>query len=121
MKRDFDLIREILIQIEESAEESMALSSLNLCGFDNMPEMLNYHLKIMAEAGLIKVIPPRYIEDTERYASMLWGGHEFLDSARDSTVWQKAKNKLSTSVVSVSMAVLVDVLKEEAKQYLGLK
>jgi len=51
--------------------------------------------------------------------NLTWKGYEFLDSARESNRWKKAKGALS-KVGNTSFDVIVALLKEYAKQELGL-
>lgn len=51
---------------------------------------------------------------------MTWFGHEFLDAARNETVWKKAEERIKKSGVEVTVSILQDLLKELLKQSLGL-
>lgn len=51
---------------------------------------------------------------------LTWEGHEFLDAARDDTVWKKVKEKLAAVGTNVAWPVLTAVLTDIAKTKLGL-
>jgi len=46
---------------------------------------------------------------------LTWAGHDFLDSMRDPSIWQKAKEKIIRPGVSWTFSLLLDYLKSEAK------
>src|SRR2546428_14058395 len=85
-----DLIRKIIIATEENADPA-GLVELDIEGHSS--EELSYHVKLLAEAGLIEA------EDLSGLGefcwtpkSLTWSGHEFLDAARNDTVWTKTKD-----------------------------
>jgi uncharacterized protein DUF2513 len=95
LKRDMDLVRRILIEIEERND------------FDDpyVPEIegkteheIFYHIKIMHEAGLIEASNwsgdggPHWLAK-----SLTNTGHDFLDAARNENLWAKAKSKVLSS------------------------
>lgn len=93
MKRDLELIKELLIQIEES--KAPARKDVRVIVKGEEPEVISYHIKLMKDAGLIDA------EDTSGFntyrwipTSLTWDGHEFLDAIRNDTVWSKLKTKL---------------------------
>ncbi len=51
---------------------------------------------------------------------LTWKGHEFLDAARNNTVWRKALAHVKKAGVAVTLPVLEDLLKKAAKDLLGL-
>jgi len=91
MKRDFDLIRLILLEIEKTpAEKAGDLIPIKLEGFTS-PE-ISYHVGLLEQAGLVKAFNFAADDLSEWIPSGLtWEGHEFLDAARDSKIWDKAK------------------------------
>lgn len=60
MKRDMDLVREILLEIEKSYV-STAIRDLQIDGYDK--ETIAYHCKILHEAGLVSEYKPIYADD----------------------------------------------------------
>ena len=74
-------------------------------GLEYMPEIagytkgqVSYHLKIMHEAGLIDALIPDDAFETEytdfRQINLTWKGQDFLDAAKDNSVWKKTKDKV---------------------------
>ena len=51
---------------------------------------------------------------------LTWAGHDFLDSTRDSKIWNKAKEQVLKSGASWTFDILKEWVKYELKQKLGL-
>jgi hypothetical protein len=52
--------------------------------------------------------------------SVTWAGHDFIDAARDDTIWNKTKNKVLSSGAAFTFDLLKEVLVLAAKGPLGL-
>ena len=89
MKRDLDLIKEILLEIEKK-DDTSPIMNLSIKGYDQV--LVDYHL--LDQAGLIDAEIAR-VGANEIYDPIIleitWNGHEFLDAARNETVWRKGK------------------------------
>lgn len=93
MKRDMDLIRVILLKIEENNEP---IDSDDLIDLGWEERLITYHIRLLVEADLLNAIAAR-TKHSEEYLSisLTWEGHEFLDAARDQTRWEQAKEVAS--------------------------
>lgn len=92
MKRDMDLVRLILLKIEEEYV-STAIFNLKIEGYDMAT--VAYHCKIMHDAGLLSEYKGKCGNDTIyafAVASLTWEGSDYLDKVRDNTVWKKTKD-----------------------------
>lgn len=91
MKRDMELVRKILFEIEDKYVSKM-LMGLQIEGYDQVT--VAYHCKIMYEAGLISEYKSHYAND-EIYiffvGSLSWEGNDYLDKIRDNSIWNKTK------------------------------
>jgi len=77
----------------------------------------------MDKAGLVKAVETTTLGDESPNAILLevtWNGHEFLNAAKDATIWEKAKATLFKTSTSITFDLLVEWLKAEARQKLGL-
>lgn len=120
MKRDLDLIRSILLSIEANAH-GFAADRPVIDGYTE--EQIGYHVYLMGQAGLITVVDATTLSDQSPSAiplSITWAGHEFLDSVKDEALWKKAKSMVLKPAAGVAFDVLVEWVKAEAKQHLGL-
>lgn len=118
MQRNMDLVRTILMRIEDSPL-GWAAHPLRIAGYT--PEQVGYHCHIMREDGLIEGIDVTNFESKGPEAmptALTWKGHEFLDLARDQKRWIQAKvmiGKVGSAPLAVWAKVLNDlVLKELA-------
>lgn len=122
MKRDLELVREIL-QWMEAQEEGR---NVNTWDFD-IPERtereIGYHAYLMHQAGLIIAYDGTSLEnDAPNWipSMITWAGHEFLAASRDNGLWEKAKKNVIGPAAGVSFTLLLEWLKAEAKQRLGI-
>lgn len=122
MKRDMDLIREILLQIEKS-QHGWA-PDISIVG--RTEEEIGYHCFMIVDGGLangqnitaMSDKSPNYI-----ITSLTWEGHDFLDASRDPGRWSKAKEASSAvggMTLDVLKYVLTEMTKNQAMNWLGL-
>ena len=118
MRRDMDLVREILQQIEAWPD---AYGWIEFDLPDCSPEEVSHHVEIMAKFGLIEALDVSTKSGPNWKATKLtWNGHEFLEAARDDTIWQKAKSRMIERVGGMPFDLMLALLLETAKrQVLG--
>ncbi len=122
MKRDMELIRELMMAIEsrEDASECWA-EDLEIAGDWNIAQ-IKYHLQLLVDAKFLEATikhdngPNTYI----LIVRMLWEGHEFLDNARNESIWKEARKTIAEKGGSVAVGVLTQLLSSIAKQQMGL-
>jgi hypothetical protein len=121
LKRDMDLVRTILMRIEESGDPGISDFSPFLDeSYTN--EQIQYHLGLIYQAGLIDAEPAGSFEGASWIVKGLtWNGHEFVEAARDKNRWQKAKDIVLDKVGSLAFSHLLPVLLDLGLQRLGLK
>ncbi|HXE22647.1 MAG TPA: DUF2513 domain-containing protein [Rhodoferax sp.] len=115
MKRDFDLIRKILIDVA-AEKPGTPIRGFNCEGKYDAATICK-HVTVMINAGLLTGAVsenpdtgiPAFVVD-ELTAS----GHDFLDAAIDNTVWVKAKKYVIEPVGEVGIGVLLAYLKVQA-------
>ncbi len=108
MKRDMELCRKILFQIEEEYI-STALLDIEIDGYSM--EEVAYHCNILCDAGLLKNYSPLYANSAiANFAigPLTWEGHEFLDKIREDTVWNRTKSVIT----SKGLPMILDVVKD---------
>lgn len=149
MKRDMDLVRGLLLDIEENQNlhgrwtlDDRSLVGVN--GKENLSE-IRYHLRLLLDANYIEgfdgigsakeLRDPRQINsDAQSFLQQLqgasvtvtrmtWEGHEFLDAVRDKDVWEKTKSQLA-KVGSIGIegvkAIAKAYVSSKIEQYTGL-
>jgi hypothetical protein len=115
-----DLIRKIALKIESMTGQIYS-PSLEIAGYTT--EQICYHCELMGDAKLILVSDSStYNGDIcemiiERLTSK---GHDFVDAARNDTIWNKAKTILKEKSPGVALDVFVQLLKSLTLSVLDL-
>lgn len=120
MKRDLDLIRKLLLAME-AQEHGLIQEELTVEGYAQ--EQIGFHFYLIGEAGLAKVVEDTNLQSQSPSAfplNLTWAGYEFLEAAKDETLWGKAKTHLIKPTGGIAFGILVEWLKAEAKIRLGL-
>lgn len=110
MKREMDLCRRILLEIEKSNESPLGWTEISL--EDYSEEQVSYHIQLLDEAGLIEG------EDVSTMAAHCWKakrltfvGHDYIDTIRDEGVWVQSK-QVATKAGGWTLEILVGIAKE---------
>ena len=114
MKRDMDAVRRIL-QATEALDHGQYLDSIE--GMDT--DTFVHHVLLMQAGGLIEARAMAGSGSMANFANVLrmtWAGHDFLDAARDDTLWQKAKTEVMRPGLSFTFDLVKDWLKTEITQ-----
>lgn len=124
MIRDPELIRKILLRVEE-LPTGQFLSNINIDGYN--PDVICEHVQLLKEAKFIDA----QISHTRSQAGVLIvdnyvinrlsnDGHDFIENAKSDTVWKKAREQVTEKTGDVSLTVLKAVLAKTAMQIFGL-
>ena len=112
MKRDMDIVRNLL-QRAEAADGSVSINEA----------VETYHVRLMIDAGLVEGrISEEITANSPRHSyihNLTWAGHDFLDAARNDTVWHTAKEKILRPGVSWTFDLLKVTLRALAAQQLA--
>jgi DNA-binding transcriptional ArsR family regulator len=90
MKRDMQLIENILSKIEESDAEFLEYSTLDIfkiflkSNTDKTPEDVYYHISLLKDAGYVST---QSTASTEKIR-LTWEGHNYLDKLRNPLLFQ---------------------------------
>lgn len=103
MKRDMDLIRRIVLAVEDLPHRE-TLDKLE--GVD--PDDFALHAEWLAEAGLIKATINSSLSGTTAafIHRLTWDGCEFASSVRSDTLWKKAKESVLKPTGSFTFSIL---------------
>ena len=110
MKRDMDIIQQLLIDAEAHDNNPPYLTA-------DVPEIV-YQISLLTEAGLMNAVIRKNQYGLPRDATILgltWAGHDFLDAARDDTIWKKAQDAFLKPGISWTFSILLEWLKKEAQ------
>jgi hypothetical protein len=122
MKRDMDLVRNLLLKIEE-----LDLGDGNWVDVGDMSDdgnELYRHLILMRDEGLIEG-SDRQFEGKDGFlpTSLTWAGHDFLDSVRDPESWKKTKDGANAAggfTVELLAEIAKGLIKTQIKRLSGV-
>ena len=120
MKRDMELIRELILAIE-SQDSDFNYESVKAIGYDE--PQIEYHLDLLIKQKLVigEVHPlqggfsPIFVVE-----KLSWEGHEFLENTRNESVWKETVKIVKEKGGSMAIGVLTQVAASVAKQRMGL-
>lgn len=128
MRRDADLVRELLLKLE--ALPMSPGSTVLLGGHDEelaidgySADEIDYHLSLIKEAGFIE--GPKFDASDGRltFRRLSWEGHEFVDAIRDPEAWKRTKagaSKVGGWTFGLLKQLGTAYFKQQAKDRLGL-
>lgn len=113
MKRDMDLVREILLAVE--AAPFNIDGSLTLEGKDH--RVVAEHVRLLLEAGYLSTARVQYVagKRMDLGLALSWAGHEFLETVRDPAIWSATKTN-AKAVGSWSLSLIGELAKGLIKQ-----
>jgi len=111
MKRDMDLMRAIILDIEARGTPEEPIDPV-VDGFNELE--ISYHVMLMEDAGLIRALDRSAIGIFRWSAGGLtWLGHELVEQLRDDELWETAKRDvLAATGGGLPLDVLRDRLRE---------
>ena len=117
MKRDLDLIRKLLLDIEEQGSDASRRAGWSVPGDNGLdPDVVQYHVQLMHDAGLIvadELVPGQWWPER-----ITWAGHEFLDLARNEDIWNRAKAAIERELGTIPFVVLEELLVRHVRETL---
>lgn len=114
MKRDMDIIRLLLLQ-QETGEDPPELKQYD-------EKLVVHNIALMLDAGFVEgevIVDQTGTPTAAIIIRMKWAGHDFLDSTRDPSIWNKAKDKVLKPGISWTFSILTEFLKAEAQRHLS--
>lgn len=117
MKRDMDLVRQILFRMEEN-DGGYADPEFGVDGYAE--DVVGHHVWLMEQAGLITAEEVTHLGSSSPIAiplSVTWSGHDFLASVRNDTVWQKVKRIVVEKGGGIPFEVLQALAVQTAKRH----
>jgi hypothetical protein len=121
MKRDMDLIRALLLEIEKCDSGRYGDGSLALPIIEGYPEdQVRHHCYLLHEAGMIEGVEGKSRRDNRDGPTVYplwlsWKGHDFVDAVRSDSLWNRAKSKVKEKIESASFELLFTYVTELGK------
>ena len=123
MKRDMDLVRDILLYSEELNQGGNVIR-MNYAHFPKYtPDQIYGHTRMLREQGLLRDCT-QTISGPPSLVGLTWSGHDFLDAVRDETVWEKTKNAATEGggfTIDILKQLAVGFLKTQIKERTGVE
>jgi hypothetical protein len=120
MKRDMELIRALMLEVELQ-DSNFNYDSLQAIGYTEA--QIDYHLQLLIEEKFIDGEVHHFLGTRTPniiIEKLTWSGHEFLDNARNESIWKEAMKTVKEKGGSVGIGILTQVLTSVAKQQFGL-
>jgi hypothetical protein len=111
MKRDIDLVRQLLLDIEARGADC-SMSVLRTGSDNDADERVRYHLRLLVDAG--------YLQEVDRTSAgvpclrLTDAGHELIELARSEACWREAKGACQERTGGLALAVVRGILLEWA-------
>jgi hypothetical protein len=124
MKRDNELVRQILVMIEACDDRNGLRKLPAVEGYSEAE--VEYHVAMLHDQQLIQGRASREIGRLDgrvrqwTLINLTAAGHDFLDAAKDERVWEEAKRSLGGRFVTASFAVLTAVMTKIIVRHTGL-
>ena len=121
MRRDMELIRELLFRLEayplgmgDAVTITPESPAMAVPDYDAV--QINYHMDLIHEAGFINDGNCSQPMLGFIFCGLTWKGHEFVDTLRSPEIWRKTKEGAS-KLGSVGFDVILSMGKAYAKQF----
>ena len=122
MKRDWEIIREILVRLEAAGTPSTFLNAETISAYP--VQEVAYNIRLLSQAGLVKA----QIQETHdgtghigkaiaRYVTQ--EGHDLLDTMRSEKVWNKIKETFKSKGVEMTFDLVLSVGKKVMERLLS--
>ncbi|MEZ5490269.1 MAG: DUF2513 domain-containing protein [Gammaproteobacteria bacterium] len=124
MRRDFDLIRQILFVAEGAKpEQRISLKDFEERHADSLEEV-SEHVQLLDRAGYLNATVSKELSPNgprQFFINRLeWAGHDYLDAVRDSGIWARTKERLGVVGGSASLEIVKAVAVKVVSEALGL-
>lgn len=120
MKRDMDLVRHVLVTVED-ADSQVEYGELVTTAWDM--QMVAYHVEIMYQYGLLDATAIKEANGgvTRGFVNGLtWAGQDYLDAIRNDAVWERTKRIVRDTLGSTTMDIIKKVAVSVALGMLGI-
>ena len=123
MKRDLDLIRDMMLRIEACHPKDGKITSETFKDLCDDEEKVAFHLFLLYDVGFIVAEPVshskmRCSDYIVEYLTFI--GCDYLDSIRDQSVWNSIKEKLRRIGGNATLDILTDLASSLLREQLGM-
>lgn len=119
MKRDWELIRKIVLAVED--HPTGIAPDLRIDGYSQ--DAVGYHAYLLMDAGLARGAESTSMSDSSPQALLMnltWAGHDFADKARDESRWKSVMRLVEDRGGSITVDILGQLLGGLLKSTFGI-
>lgn len=114
MKRDWEIIRAILIRLEESTTPNSIVKMKDFEGFED--QIVAYNMRILRDAGCIDANIHETSTGDNKISTAIARkltpkGHDLLDAIRNESVWGKIKEKFQSKGLDMTVDLVINLSK----------
>ena len=119
MKRDKDVLRDILLTVEACPDvPPKTLRIESFFDYCDNPAIISLHIELLQEAGLIEADRIQRNDGIKGWdiKRLTFAGYEYLDTIRSAKVWRNVKQRLQAAggaTLDIIKAVAVSEIKKE--------
>ena len=123
MKRDLDLMRDMMLRIESLCPSPGKITSDSFTDLCSDKDKIGFHLFLLYDVGFIVAEPVnhskmRCSDYIVEYLTFI--GCDYLDSIRDQSVWNSIKEKLRRIGGNATLDILTDLASSLLREQLGM-
>jgi hypothetical protein len=115
MKRDWEIIRAVLLKLEEAPTANTNLTPGKLSEFSE--QEVAYNMRLLDQAGYVNA---KFLESKSGngaihaaiVTNMTNAGHELLDTIRSESVWSKTKETFKSKGLDMTFDLVISVGKK---------
>lgn len=121
MRRDWDVIRQVLLEVEEVSDEARNNLQYEAEATDSAQRLKAQHAILLHRAGFLTGYLAEYMDMQPTLASpdLTWKGHELLDTIRSKPVWEKVKSTAKDKGIELSFDAVIALGKAALAAVIG--
>jgi hypothetical protein len=117
VKRDWDVIRDVLTEVEGLSSQDRGDF---IYGRGRQDEVRAGHAFLLWEAGFIKAIDANSLSGPSLISpDLTWEGHELLDTIRSKPVWEKVKTTAKDKGIELTFEAVIALGKAALQSAIG--
>ena len=120
MQRDMELIRAILLDVEQRPPNRHPIDRLSIEGYD--ADAIIEHVEMLLDGKILEGLLSADWDGRRRIggfaiSTITWQGREFVDALRNESVWAKTKKYLVEKGGDAPFSIVISVAAEIAKKH----
>lgn len=119
MRRDWELIRQILRKVEDKPDTHGLVHPNQFTGYDE--ETVSYHMWLLDQARLIEATCQTHMGGPVfcMARNLTWAGHEFLDQIGNDTAWNRIGSFAKEKALDLSFDTIKQITARIVTMLLG--